>query len=61
MITIDLTGASESTVVTAENLHDAFLNAETPAQQFKVFLRTLDWAVTATTNANHARNRVQAL
>jgi hypothetical protein len=61
MITINLADASESTVVTAENLHDEFLNAKTPAQRFKVFLRTLDWAVTSTVNASHARNRGTAL
>jgi hypothetical protein len=43
----------EATQVTAENLRADFLNATTTHQRWKVLNRAIDWAMTASENAQH--------
>jgi len=45
----------EAIQASAENLRAAFLNATTTAERWKVLNRAIDWAVTASENANHYR------
>jgi hypothetical protein len=45
--------------ITADNLRADFLNATTNWQRWKVLNRALDWAVTASENADAARRAVQ--
>jgi hypothetical protein len=46
---------AESIQATAENLRADFLNATSTAKRWKVLNRAIDWAVTASENAEHER------
>lgn len=50
----------ESIQATAENLQADFLNATTTAERWKVLNRAIDWAVAASENADHYRQKAQA-
>jgi hypothetical protein len=50
----------EATQATAENLRADFLNATTTAARWKVLNAAIDWAVAASENADHYRQKAQA-
>lgn len=51
--------SDESIQETAENLRADFLNATTTHQRWKVLNRAIDWAVAASENADHYRQKAQ--
>lgn len=51
--------SDESIQATAENLRADFLNATTTHQRWKVLNRAIKWAVAASENADHHRQKAQ--
>ena len=52
--------SDESTQATAENLRADFLNATTTHARWGVLNRAIEWAVTASENADHYRQKAQS-
>lgn len=51
--------ADESIQATAENLRADFLNATSTAERWKVLNRAIEWAVAASENTDHYRQKAQ--
>lgn len=51
---------AESIQATAENLRADFLNATTTHARWRVLNRAIDWAVAASENADHYRQKAQS-
>ena len=51
--------SDESIQATAENLRADFLNATSTAERWKVLNRAIEWAVAASENTDHYRQKAQ--
>ena len=52
--------SDESIQATAENLRADFLNATSTAERWKVLNRAIEWAVAASENTDHYRQKAQS-